>query len=297
MRFPNAVKVPYTYTSTKEVKVSIAVEHEKRKREILEKALDVFVREGYQDTTFQKIAERCGITRTILYLYFKNKREIFSFSIKLFTERLEAAIRDIAADAGLGQAEKLARIVGMALAECARSRRLLAVVLDYLGHLRASGGDPDERVRRRTIRMRHIISGILIEGIERGEFRRVSVKAAGDLAYALIEAAIFRIAVLGRDDAAGLTEAACLFAEGLSSMGISLNVARVKAALLDGGHAANSGQAAGPGGDISADKAASFGKADGADSGVCAASVPRRGSAQRRERATPERGAAKGDLR
>ena len=38
--------------------------------------------EGYKDTTFQKIAERCGITRTILYLYFSNKKEIFSASIK-----------------------------------------------------------------------------------------------------------------------------------------------------------------------------------------------------------------------
>ena len=195
--------------------MSIAVEHEKRKREILEKALDVFVDEGYEDTTFQKIAERCGITRTILYLYFKNKREIFSFSIKLFTERLEASIRGVSDDPGLCQAEKLSAIAGMAIAECSRSRRLLSVVLDYLGHTRAAGGNPDERVRRRTIRMRHIISGLLIEGIEKGEFRPCSVKAAGDLFYALIESAIFRIAVLGREDAAGLAEAARLFALGL----------------------------------------------------------------------------------
>ena len=79
----------YTNTKTEAVNLSITIEHEKRKREILGKALDVFVDEGYEDTTFQKIAERCGITRTILYLYFKNKREIFTFSIKLFTEKLE----------------------------------------------------------------------------------------------------------------------------------------------------------------------------------------------------------------
>ena len=57
--------------------MAIIVEHEKRKRKILEKALDVFVEEGYEDVTFQKIADRCGITRTTLYIYFKNKREIF----------------------------------------------------------------------------------------------------------------------------------------------------------------------------------------------------------------------------
>ncbi|MDX9958533.1 MAG: TetR/AcrR family transcriptional regulator, partial [Spirochaetia bacterium] len=37
--------------------MSVTVEHEKRKKEILEKALDVFVDEGYADTTFQKIAD------------------------------------------------------------------------------------------------------------------------------------------------------------------------------------------------------------------------------------------------
>ena len=133
--------------------MSIAVEHEKRKQEILEKALDVFVEEGYEDTTFQKIAERCGITRTILYLYFKNKREIFSFSIKLFTARLEGEIRAIGSDRALSQADKLSKIAELAVDQCGKNRRLLAVVLDYLGHLRTSGGDPDERVRRRTIRM------------------------------------------------------------------------------------------------------------------------------------------------
>ena len=58
--------------------MSIVVEHEKRRWEILEKALDVFMEEGFEDVTFQKIADRCGITRTTLYIYFKNKREIFN---------------------------------------------------------------------------------------------------------------------------------------------------------------------------------------------------------------------------
>jgi AcrR family transcriptional regulator len=199
------------------VKVSIAIEHEKRKREILEKALDVFIAEGYEDTTFQKIAERCGITRTILYLYFKNKREIFSFSIKLFTEKLETDIKAIGADSSRSYADRLAAIIAMVLDSGAANRRLLAVILDYLGHQRASGGNPDERVRRRTIRMRHILTGVLIEGQRAGEFGRFSVKEAGDLLYALIEAAIFRIAVLDRPDAGGLAAAAALLAGGLTA--------------------------------------------------------------------------------
>ncbi len=202
----------YTNTKTEAVNLSITIEHDKRRREILGKALDVFVDEGYEDTTFQKIAERCGITRTILYLYFKNKREIFTFSIKLFTEKLEEEIRAIAADPLRSQSDKLAAIMAIIIEACSEHRRLLSVILDYLGHLRAAGADPDERVRRRTIRMRHILNGILIDGQKKGDFGAFSVKAAGDLFYSLIEATIFRIAVLGREDVSGLIEAAALLA-------------------------------------------------------------------------------------
>ncbi|HNY23048.1 MAG TPA: helix-turn-helix domain-containing protein, partial [Treponemataceae bacterium] len=73
--------------------MAIVVEHEKRRYEILEKALDIFIEEGYEDATFQKIADRCGITRTTLYLYFKNKREIFTWSIKQLTDGLEKHLR------------------------------------------------------------------------------------------------------------------------------------------------------------------------------------------------------------
>jgi AcrR family transcriptional regulator len=195
--------------------LSITIEHEKRKKEILEKALDVFVEEGYEDTTFQKIAERCGITRTILYLYFKNKREIFSFSMKLFTEKLETELKAIGADPLLPQSEKLAAILAMVVESCASHRRLLSVILDYLGHIKAAGGDPDERVRRRTIRMRHILAGILIDGQKKGDFPAFSVKAAGDLVFATIEAAIFRIAVLDRKDVSSLIDASALLASSL----------------------------------------------------------------------------------
>ena len=66
--------------------MAIVVEHDKRRREILEKSLDVFAKDGYEDVTFQKITDRCGITRTTLYFYFKNKIYfIINFIYLIFT--------------------------------------------------------------------------------------------------------------------------------------------------------------------------------------------------------------------
>ncbi len=196
--------------------MSVAVEHDKRRQEILESALDVFVESGYADTTFQKIADRCGITRTILYLYFKNKREIFMFSIKRFAEKLEAEIR-AAASARAPAYETLDRLGDLVLRRCAEQSRLLSVIVDYLEHARKSGVDVSEKVRRRTIRMRHIIAGVVIAGQERGELRKAPVGSVSDLFYGLVEAAIFRAAVLGREDLGGLDSAMRLFVEGLKA--------------------------------------------------------------------------------
>jgi AcrR family transcriptional regulator len=187
--------------------VSVLVAHDKRKEEILDKALDVFVAEGYKDTTFQKIAERCGITRTILYLYFNNKKEVFSSCIKRFMEGLETQIRAVQGREDLSCSDMLALIGEMVIKECASESRLLSVVLDYLLRLRTAGGNADERVRRRTIRLRHILVVILIKGKDRGEFPEdLSVKATTELFYALIEAAVFRITVLGKKEVSVLEE-------------------------------------------------------------------------------------------
>jgi len=122
--------------------MSVSVEHDKRKEEILDKALDVFVMEGYKDTTFQKIAERCGITRTILYLYFDNKKEIFSSCIKRFMGGLESEIRNIAEEDGKTSSEKLVAIGELVVRHCAEESKLLSIVLDYLLKLKMAGGDP-----------------------------------------------------------------------------------------------------------------------------------------------------------
>jgi len=210
-----SVKVDYyPYFVSLEVPVSATVEHEKRRKEILESALDVFVEEGYADTTFQKIADRCGITRTILYLYFKNKREIFMFSIKRFSEKLEAEIRAVEAH-DVPSVELLRRLSSLILRRCADQARLLSVIVGYLEHSRKSGVDVEERIRRRTIRMRHIISGVVIAGQKKGELKAVPVGAVSDFFYGMVEAAIFRVAVLGAERTDDLEAAMALFFDGL----------------------------------------------------------------------------------
>ena len=187
--------------------MAIVVEHDKRKQEILQKSLDVFIEEGYEDATFQKIADRCGITRTTLYIYFKNKHEIFLGIIKELLSEVEIALKAIMVDSNLSSEETLRKVLETLIDACERNKKLFSVLLNYLMQLKKSGVDTSERVRRRVIRVRHLLSTILIKGIQNGEFKELNVKDANETLYGLMESAIFRIAVLNQDRLADIKAA------------------------------------------------------------------------------------------
>ncbi len=175
------------------------IEHEKRKHEILQKSLDVFMDEGYDDVTFQKIADRCGITRTTLYIYFKNKREIFLWSIKELTQNLEQKLLAITSDKSLEAPLALKKITYTIIDSCIENKKLFNVLLAYLMQLQKSGGDSGEKVRRRVIRLRHLLTSKIVEGEKKGQLKISSVKDANELLYSLIESAIFRLSILNQD--------------------------------------------------------------------------------------------------
>jgi AcrR family transcriptional regulator len=190
--------------------MSIVVEHEKRRKQILRKALTVFMEEGYENATYQKIADRCKITRTTLYLYFRNRQEIFNFSIKQFMAEVEQDILGVKEDRSLSSPEKIKKTLFLILSRLEENRLLLSVVLDYLlskGGKSKNTVTANDRVRRRTIRLRHILSSMLIEGIKKGELIKIDVGAANDLLYGLLESAIFRLSVLDRKSTPELKEA------------------------------------------------------------------------------------------
>jgi len=180
--------------------MALAVEHEKRRKKILERALDVFMDDGFENATFQKIADKSGITRTILYLYFKNKREIFNFSIKQFLANAEEKLNEIRSNDKMNSIEKITKILSAVFKLLDHNRKLLSVVLDYLLHTTKDDFNPDERVRRRTLKLRRIISSVLIEGVKAGEIKNVNIKEANDYLYSYVESAIFQLAVLKRKE-------------------------------------------------------------------------------------------------
>ncbi len=176
--------------------MAIVVEHDKRKREILEKAMELFCRDGYEDVTFQKIADACGITRTTLYIYFSSKHEIFNFSIKQLSSDIEVKLLKIIKDHSISAEDCLRRITTDAIDACVENKTLFEILVPYLTGLYKTGDNVYERVLRRTIRIKHLLSMIIVRGQKNGEFKKFSVRAANDLIFGLIVESVFKMSVL-----------------------------------------------------------------------------------------------------
>ena len=186
--------------------MAIVIEHEKRRHEILQKSLDVFIEEGYDDVTFQKIADRCGITRTTLYIYFKNKQEIFLWSIKQFLGGVEMAVQEVIETESDSAETCLRKMLDVLVDAIEENHKLIKVLQIHLIQLEKSGVDTSDRVKHRVIRIRHILNHIIIMGIRNHEFKDMNVATANDLIYSLIEAAMFRVSVLSEKKVSEIRE-------------------------------------------------------------------------------------------
>lgn len=196
--------------------MAIVVEHDKRRHDILERSLDVFASEGYEDTTFQKIADSCGITRTTLYIYFDNKKEIFVGSLKQILIAMELDLKAIIEDPSLSAHDALFKMVMLIIDYCEQNLKLFNVLHAYLLQLKKSKENPKEKINRRIIRLRHLLSTVIIRGIKSGEFKKdLNVHSVVELIYILVESTIFRIGVLEEADLSEVRKAAKPAIDGL----------------------------------------------------------------------------------
>jgi AcrR family transcriptional regulator len=168
--------------------------------DILKNALDVFAEQGFANTTFQKIADAANITRTALYLHFHSKLDVFNYSIQLFIKDIENNINGECANNELNSIEKLINIMNIIFSKFEENKKLLRVILDYLVNIHKDYESMHYHIKRRSIRFRHLISGIIIDGVARGEIRRVNIKIVNDTFYNFLCAALYELTVYREDN-------------------------------------------------------------------------------------------------
>ena len=68
---------------------------EERPQEITDAAFAVFAEKGYAASRVQEVAKRAGVSKGLMYLYFKTKEELFKAVIRSVVIRRVDALVDI----------------------------------------------------------------------------------------------------------------------------------------------------------------------------------------------------------
>jgi AcrR family transcriptional regulator len=140
-----------------------AVAKAERRQQILHAARGLFAKRGYHLTTIDDIALQAGVARGTFYLYFEDKRAIFSDLIDRFGSQLAVAIVRIVTDdpsrsVGEQVHENIRRIIGTCLAERPMTKILLTD---------AVGVDPT--FDRKLAAFYDNMVGLLVETLKEGQ--------------------------------------------------------------------------------------------------------------------------------
>jgi TetR/AcrR family transcriptional regulator len=139
-----------------------------------------FTERGYASTSVRELCEAAGVTKPVLYYYFKNKEglylELMDSSYALFEERLSELVMVP------GRAiDRLLQFCQGMLDVSMENRQIVKLIFSiYYG---SPQGAPAYDFNRFYARMMEVIAGILAEGIEAGEIRTVDI---GEAAWAVM---------------------------------------------------------------------------------------------------------------
>lgn len=139
-----------------------------RRRQIIEAAIAVMAEDGYAKTSLSRIAQKAGISKSIISYHFAGKDQLFE---QMFVHVVEAAGRHIAPhiEGASTAAERVAAYIRHQIAYMREHRAELLAI----GHLSLNHGGPEgpDYIVRAEADEVELLEGLFAEGQRSGEFR------------------------------------------------------------------------------------------------------------------------------
>lgn len=153
---------------------------EARPAELITAALDLFVERGFAATKLDEVAARAGVSKGTLYLYFASKEELFKAVIQQgILPALEQGEEMLAQHTG-DTAELLRDLIYRWWEVVGNTRQagILKLIISEAGNFPEVARYFHDNVTRRVD---ELLSTVLRQGMERGEFRPIDIQSAIDL--------------------------------------------------------------------------------------------------------------------
>lgn len=193
------------------------IDHKQRKIAILRQAFSLFAQKGYQNTSLSHLAVACDISRPTLYLYFRDKEEIFTYAVKYYTDEMFSDYRELASRSG-PVLPQIRRIIADIIFKSWHSRDFITSLGDFLLQKRQEERNFPEAIRRRTVKLDHLLRRMLREGMKTGEIRKIPIEATSVQILDLIQAYLFKLAIISAADPRQTISVIEAFLEGLARL-------------------------------------------------------------------------------
>lgn len=162
------------------------VNYEKRKEEILDKAMKVFISRGYYNTKLSDISSRCGMGRTTLYQYFKNKDEIFYYAINRTIDQLMNRIQIIVQNENLSFIDKIKKIISELAIEY-QNNSMIVVLIEIWFIMKRENDERMKKIYQYMMQIKQRIRDLLNEAIEAKEIKPLDTDTMSDTLFSIIQ--------------------------------------------------------------------------------------------------------------
>ena len=162
------------------------IDYDSKKQEIIEKAKVVFAKHGYYNTNLSLISKKCGMGRTTLYQYFKNKDEIFYHTVDSTLEEINTQVDIITTNEKLTFVEKLKEIIQQ-LTENQDNNNTFLLLLETWLILNRGKNEMLENLKNQIQELKEKIEELIKDAIEAKEIIPVDSKSLATTIYTFIE--------------------------------------------------------------------------------------------------------------
>lgn len=187
-----------------------AEEQERRRKEIFDASVHLFLDKGFNETTMREIAQAAGVGKSTLYDYFKSKDEIlvsyFENEIEIMTERAQEIVAQ-----DLDVPKKLRKIMQMHLAYLVDNKNLYLKLTVEAQRLSLGS---QQQIQSKRYGYQDMIRTLVEEGIKQEEFRPVNPLFAARSIITLLSLAVFTSRPTGTPEEM-LEDAIAIFFEGI----------------------------------------------------------------------------------
>jgi AcrR family transcriptional regulator len=159
----------------------------RRRREIFDAAMHLFVEKGFNETSMREIGEAAGVGKSTLYDYFPSKDEILISFVVEEVRQMTAWAEEIIAQE-LSAAEKLRRILRKHL-EYMAANKLLFLKLTY--ETQRLSFESQQRIQMHRHAYQDMLCDLVREGIRNGEVRPVNPLMAIRGMFSLLTSAVY----------------------------------------------------------------------------------------------------------